>query len=703
MNDDDFTTPVNSRQRFTPSVLRTHAGKRDSLAAELERDPQLSSSKRQQRSQAFTSTMVHASLERQLLAAQTAKTELDTKLRERDAVVTRLQSDLRWLSEREAAEKEEKEKERAERTEERTKYENDLRTLRSQLRVLQEQHEDLKSAHDALERNTDHTIESQKAELAARARRSALLETELVEAHRVAEERAQTLAGLQAQLDDLADAQDTSMQHTSDDEDWTVVRAELHHQAEYMRTLEGANSRMSTELAALRERQASVEVLKEQKRELERKVKDAENVREKVARLEAELEAARREREEWAQENAQPSTPSKTPVSVTQSLTNLRLTYARLLEEHGSNLAQLRRRELELSDAERIAEETNSALENAEAEVRTLQTELQRAEHNAELTDREAAFLRAMVTSFTAEEATQGGVHVEEALPNRVQHLETLVADYKKTIQSLTKELRELGDEPGGAHARHELQDEVEHEKAARAEAEKAQRDAEVASEKHLEQIEELEQKLFDLGGEIGAGRHLPPGVRVLSLRDNPAQQWQDLSQAAMDRLKGENEALLKRLKELEASGARSGQSGGEELVPRESLEVANKEKTRLEDELRAKDKRLMRLQQVFSAKSTEFREAIASILGVKLAFYPNGQVRVTSQFDLNAAFVFQPTGAAGDGMKMQLIAQGDGGPEDLPQLMHYWVEKEQCIPGFLSSITLECYEKNKMERERGQ
>ena len=93
----------------------------------------------------------------------------------------------------------------------------------------------------------------------------------------------------------------------------------------------------------------------------------------------------------------------------------------------------------------------------------------------------------------------------------------------------------------------------------------------------------------------------------------------------------------------------------------------------------------------------------------MKLAFYPNGQVRVTSHFDLNAAFVFQPTGpAAGNadgpgGMRMQLVAQGDGGPEDLPQLMRYWVEQEQCIPGFLASVTLQSYEAMKMEREREQ
>lgn len=183
-----------------------------------------------------------------------------------------------------------------------------------------------------------------------------------------------------------------------------------------------------------------------------------------------------------------------------------------------------------------------------------------------------------------------------------------------------------------------------------------------------------------------------------------------------MDRLKSENEALLKRLKELEDSGTVVSDGSGtkEELVPRESWEVVNREKMELEEELKQKEKRLLRLkqvclghcqlfpigltqQQVFSAKTDEFKEAIASILGVKLAFYPNGQVRVTSQFDLNAAFVFQPTKDQ-DGMRMTLVAQGDGGPEDLPQLMRYWVEQEQCIPGFLASVTLECYEKRKMQ-----
>lgn len=83
--------------------------------------------------------------------------------------------------------------------------------------------------------------------------------------------------------------------------------------------------------------------------------------------------------------------------------------------------------------------------------------------------------------------------------------------------------------------------------------------------------------------------------------------------------------------------------------------------------------------------------------MGLKLAFYPNGQVRVTSIYDLSASFVFQPKSSS-EGARMQLIAQGEGGPQDLPQLMRYWVEEKECIPGFLASVTLECWERGSGE-----
>jgi len=87
-------------------------------------------------------------------------------------------------------------------------------------------------------------------------------------------------------------------------------------------------------------------------------------------------------------------------------------------------------------------------------------------------------------------------------------------------------------------------------------------------------------------------------------MRDNPEQQWFDLRQAAMERLKSENEALMKRLKDLEECAVRPSEGEirvGGELVPRESWELVNKDKLDLEELVKQKEKRLLRLQQVRS------------------------------------------------------------------------------------------------------
>ena len=308
-----------------------------------------------------------------------------------------------------------------------------------------------------------------------------------------------------------------------------------------------------------------------------------------------------------------------------------------------------------------------------------------------------------------------------------------LVGEYKAHIHTLEAEIQELAKRPAleqgaGLQA---LRDELTNEKHALQEARlgvstlpmryptlipiSALGEKEEEAEKDREKIEELEQTLFELRGEIGAGRHVPPGVRVLSLCANPAQNWVDLRQAALDRLKTENTALLQRLSALESATTvttapakgEAAATAEEQLVPRASWTAVCEEKAQLEAELKQRDKRMLRLRQVFAAKTAEFREALSAILGVKLAFYDNGQVRVTSQYDLGAAFVFQPApkdgaGGSGGGARMQLVAQGEGGPQELPQLMRNWVEIEQSIPCFLASVTLECYDKWKREQQVG-
>ncbi|KIK41019.1 hypothetical protein CY34DRAFT_236280 [Suillus luteus UH-Slu-Lm8-n1] len=695
---------------------RSATTKRDSLMAELERekpdpkpiaDPQHSTARRQQRSNAFTSHMANASLERQLLAAQASKTELEAKLREKDIAMERLERDRRWFAEREEKEREEKLQEQSEREEEKRKADLELRQLRSSLAAVREKLAELEDEHSNLSRSHSQSFASHKSQASVLARQNAVLEKEVADLRAIAEERSDAVQNLQQQLDDAHAVTNSSARSSNENENWSVVRDELQRQAGYLRSLESINAKLTTELARYKDRHASLEVLREEKRTLESKVAIMEGLREKVAKLEAQVEAARQEREDWACRTGESNTSSQASISLVQNLSALRLEHARLMEEHGANTALLRRREAELSNVDKIASEAREAVDVLKAEVQTLREKVVRREQRAQLAEREASFLQALVASFTAEEsAARESPAVDNLFQQQAQHLEQSIVDYKSEnsrLQSALDAAQADNTIGGPKNTRKDLVREIDAQKAAADEARKGLQEAQKSLTQQKDQIETLEQILFELRGEIGAGNHVPPGMRVLCLRDNPAQQWTDLRQSVMDRLKSENEALIKRLRELENSGAVAADGGvlRHDLVPRESWEVLDKEKKELEEMVKQKEKRLLRLQQVFTAKSAEFREAIASMLGLKLAFYPNGQVRVTSIYDLSASFVFQPLtkpGENGEGARMQLIAQGEGGPQDLPQLMRFWVNEEQCIPGFLASVTLECYDKSKRE-----
>ena len=228
--------------------------------------------------------------------------------------------------------------------------------------------------------------------------------------------------------------------------------------------------------------------------------------------------------------------------------------------------------------------------------------------------------------SFSGEDSNRAPVAVDQVKEQRIRELESLLEDYKTNLRLLEQEVDALGGHSaavGRGKTREQLHTELSQSinKAAEIEAGMctlfhsacfsidvsvfplALKEAEAADEKHLEKIEELEQKLFELSGEIGAGRHIPPGVRVLTFKDNPAQQEVDLRQATLARLKSENEALLERLTALEAGGARpavdSSSSQASESVPRESWDVLKTEKMELQAAVEHKDKRIKRLQEV--------------------------------------------------------------------------------------------------------
>lgn len=95
------------------------------------------------------------------------------------------------------------------------------------------------------------------------------------------------------------------------------------------------------------------------------------------------------------------SKPSNTPVSVTQTLTALRLEHARLLEEHGASVALLRQREAELADFERRDAQAREMISNLEQNLTVANEKISRRETRTLIAEREVNFLQALVVSLT--------------------------------------------------------------------------------------------------------------------------------------------------------------------------------------------------------------------------------------------------------------------------------------------------------------
>lgn len=98
-----------------------------------------------------------------------------------------------------------------------------------------------------------------------------------------------------------------------------------------------------------------------------------------------------------ANKSNEPGTPSEPSLSVVRSLSELRLTHARLLEEHGANVAVLKSREAELSRVDESLSEAQATVETLRSEVQLLKDKVVRREQRAQLAEREVGFLQALV------------------------------------------------------------------------------------------------------------------------------------------------------------------------------------------------------------------------------------------------------------------------------------------------------------------
>jgi mitotic spindle assembly checkpoint protein MAD1 len=496
---------------------------------------------------------------------------------------------------------------------------------------------------------------------------------------------------------------------SGDEETLALVRKELSQQVEYIRKLEGTSREQGNELKGLRKMAKSVEVVEEEKRTLEARVGMMEDLRRELSEAQLQRRILEDEKKSWTSylesEGPDGEATFETPEQMAKAFLQERLERLSLVDKLGSvqpelivkdeNIRVLEDEKARLQsviDTLRAAATTTSATPApADAKARA------RLERQKNLAVKEVEYLRAQMKTFEAEEAEFNAEQIDEEHTKRVHELEGMLEKYRGELQALHAELSSLESQPHATpsqailatpkkRSREEEEEADERLGSLRRKLRTAQ-DALTQSEKQTAILEaELKASATQLNSLKETSR-----TRVLELRSNPTADAEAIKLSTLKTLREENAALLAQVEGNPSSG---------KVVPISTLAAARLTLDELKATLQQTEKKSLRLKQIFATKSLEFREAVASILGWKLDFMPNGRVKATS--------ILYPSHIDSDGEEEENSITFDGengtmkvsgGPNsvfagEIRQAVEFWVEGRKEIPCFLAALTLEFYER---------
>ena len=504
----------------------------------------------------------------------------------------------------------------------------------------------------------------------------------------------------------------------SDAESLTVLKRELSDQVNHIRNLETTNRKQNTELDHLRKIQKNVEVIEEQKRSLENQLQLMKGVESELSTVQIQKQLLEDERGSWAsllQDNDQQA-EFDSPEAVVKALLQEQIEKATLVDKLGSVDAQFLEKDEVIKGLEtekaNLRQELDKLRTSGGAPAADSRLKL-RLERQRALAVKEVEYLRAQLKTFDTEEVTMNPEQsqFDEQKSAQIANLEKLVDEYRAELAKAHEELSK-SEQP--------QQQEGEQPRGVKRPLSPAESDAESErlsiltrkNRKLQETLSKSDQASTLLRRELEATKSQLKSLqsksrtRILEFRENPTAQSENLKLSTITTLKAENKDLLAQLQ---------GQLGDIKVVPVSALESMKLDINDMERSVADKEKRMRRLKEIWTAKSSEFREAVASLLGYKLDFLPNGRVRVTSMFHLSPAYRHGDPDAAGDssgpgsmgnGESNSIIFDGEngtmkisGGPNSLfameiKHLIKFWVEERKDIPCFLAAMTLDFYDK---------
>ncbi|KAI4719548.1 mitotic spindle assembly checkpoint protein-like protein MAD1 [Aureobasidium sp. EXF-10727] len=588
-------------------------------------------------------------------------------------------------------------------TNDKIQLERKIRTLQDDNQSLREDLEDAESRLSSSEREHKHGLDDLEA-------RHSALQASYEEAQRDLESKVSTLQSTQHRLSQR-ESENGNLEneilrlkaHTGDSDTLAIIKRELSEQVAHIKRLESTNRDQSSELKQLRKTHKSVEIVQEEKRALEQKLRAMEDLRKELAEAQLQKQILEDEKRSWtsyleSEAAGREEMAFESPEDMAKAFVNERMERITLIERLGAiqpeitvrdaNIKTLEDEKVQLrAEIEKLKEAGNTSITAVPVDAKARA----RLERQKNLAIKEVEYLRAQMKAFEAEENEFSPETSNQEENKRTQELETLIDQYRSEVETLSAEMKRLESSTPAAPTQSLKRPHPEESDERLGELRRKTRtlqDDLTALQTRYSTIEtELKAKTSQLNALRESSR-----TRVLELRDNPTAQAEAIKMTTLRTLKEENAALLEQLE--------GRPNGATKVVPISTLDHARLQMSELEATIAQRDKKQQRLKTIWSAKFLEFAEAVAATLGWKVVFQPNGRFKVTS--------ILYPTSINKDGEEEEnsILFDGEkgtmkvsGGTEsvfanEIRPLIEFWVDGRKEIPCFLAACTLEFYDK---------
>ncbi|KAI9663303.1 MAG: coiled-coil domain-containing protein mad1 [Alyxoria varia] len=666
-----------------------------------------------------------------------------------------LASELRDSQERAAAEKDE--------------LERKLRSLQEQNNALEEQKEEAQNELSTQERHFKHDIDELKVTYEPLQQSCETLREDRDEKTKALQSAQQRLSESDEQVSKMEAEILKLKTQTGDADAIAIIKRELSEQVAYIRKLEAQDTDQRIELKQLRKQHKSIEVVEEEKRNLQNKVEMMNDLRKELNEAHLQKQMLQDERQAWSSylESAAANEDNddfkfESPADLAKAFYQIRVEKLSLIDELGKVRPELSSKDETIYELESQLTTTREELEKLKASSSGESTASgssgmndaklrARVERQRALAIKEVEYLREQLKTFDAEELEISPEQHDAQKTERITELENMVEQYRTELNATQADLsasHQTQQQPPPQVAGSKRSHDTAHDGPTDADPDTPTKSGSLARKLRTLQDDlsgsqtarqvlqkDLESTRAQLSSVKSASR-----TRVLEFRDNPTARHESVKREMLEKLRDENNALLARLTnstddtgdgdpndnsntenrdpDASPSKKRKRNDGGgratTKTVPASTAERLRADISERDDALASKDKHVMRLKQIWTSKSLEFREAVASILGWKLDFMPNGRVRVSSMFDKkNNANSKRRKGGAGveeveeeEEEERSIIFDGEagtmkvsGGPQsrfanEIKGLIDFWVDGRKEVPCFLAACTLEFWER---------